>query len=221
MKKVLITLTAILLIIGIAAKASDLIIESKTQSYKESENKIKFDGDVKVKIDDLRVEGDTADVSVNKKQELDTATFYDKPYAYEVKQNKKREVKANILKVSLITKINEKIIVVAPTTAVPINTGFEVALNVLPAPSFSSKYTLAFSKEGSKNTIIDGQVIKNVSELSSDFESTILLSFVAESIIKDEAFEKPAFIGKEVTGDRRFYNSSMLTYPYKLWKDSI
>ena len=32
----------------------------------------------------------------------------------------------------------EKIIVVAPTTAVPINTGFAVALNVLPAPSFSS-----------------------------------------------------------------------------------
>ena len=32
----------------------------------------------------------------------------------------------------------EKIIVVAPTTAVPISTGLAVALNVLPAPSFSS-----------------------------------------------------------------------------------
>ena len=40
----------------------------------------------------------------------------------------------------------EKIIVVAPTTAVPISTGFAVALNVLPAPSFSSSNSLARSK---------------------------------------------------------------------------
>ena len=36
----------------------------------------------------------------------------------------------------------EKIIVVAPTTAVPISTGLAVALNVLPAPSFSSRMFL-------------------------------------------------------------------------------
>ena len=40
----------------------------------------------------------------------------------------------------------EKIIVVAPTTAVPISTGLAVALNVLPAPSFSSSKSLARSK---------------------------------------------------------------------------
>src|SRR5262245_56801013 len=40
----------------------------------------------------------------------------------------------------------EKIIVVAPTTAVPINTGLAVALKVLPAPSFSSNRCLARSK---------------------------------------------------------------------------
>ena len=51
--------------------------------------------------------------------------------------------------VFLITRINEKIIVVAPTTAVPIRTGFDVALNVLPAPSFSSKYCFALSKSAS------------------------------------------------------------------------
>ncbi len=40
----------------------------------------------------------------------------------------------------------EKIIVVAPTTAVPISTGLAVALNVLPAPSFSSSRSFARSK---------------------------------------------------------------------------
>ena len=42
----------------------------------------------------------------------------------------------------------EKIIVVAPTTAVPISTGLAVALKVLPAPSFSSRFSLPFSKSG-------------------------------------------------------------------------
>ena len=42
----------------------------------------------------------------------------------------------------------EKIIVVAPTTAVPISTGLAVALKVLPAPSFSSSSSLATSKFG-------------------------------------------------------------------------
>ena len=33
----------------------------------------------------------------------------------------------------------------------------------------------------------------------------------------DEPFEKPDFIGDEVTGDRRFYNSHLRLYPYRLW----
>lgn len=102
MKKILVL--AALLITAITVNASDLIIESKNQSFNEAENKIKVDGDVKVSVDDMRVVGETADVSLTDKQQLDTATFYDKPYAYEIKKNKKREVKANILKVSLITK---------------------------------------------------------------------------------------------------------------------
>ena len=105
MKKVILTIILSLLVAGIAVQASDLIIEAKTQSYKEQENKLKFDGNVKVSVVDLRVVGDRADVSMDGNQKLDTATFYDKPYAYEVKKNKKREVKANILKMSLITKV--------------------------------------------------------------------------------------------------------------------
>lgn len=105
MKKLFLTIILSLLVAGIAVQASDLIIEAKTQSYNEQENKLKFDGNVKVSVDDLRVVGDRADVSMDGNQKLDTATFYDKPYAYEVKKNKKREVKANILKMSLITKV--------------------------------------------------------------------------------------------------------------------
>ena len=38
---------------------------------------------------------------------------------------------------------------------------------------------------------------------------------------EDEVYEKPDFVGMEVTGDRRFYNSHLLTNPYSNWKDSI
>ena len=105
MKKIFTLIFGILLVAGVAVQASDLVIESKNQNYAETDQKIKFSGDVKVTIDDLKVVGDKADVNVVNGEKLDTATFYDKPYAFEIKKNKKREVKANILKVSLITKI--------------------------------------------------------------------------------------------------------------------
>ena len=93
------------MITGVGVIASDLIIESKTQTFADKERKIKLDGGVKVKLDNLTVESDRADVTIRRNNKLDTATFYDKPYAYEVNENKKREVKANILQVSLINKI--------------------------------------------------------------------------------------------------------------------
>lgn len=105
MKKLVILLTAVTVILGLSAMAADLVIESKSQSYSEKDNKIKFDGDVNVTLDALRVVGDKADIQVLKGNKLDVATFYNKPYAFEIKDNKKREVKANILKLSLINKV--------------------------------------------------------------------------------------------------------------------
>lgn len=35
---------------------------------------------------------------------------------------------------------------------------------------------------------------------------------------EDEAFDKPEWLGKEVTGDARYYNSCLLDNPYKHWK---
>lgn len=104
MKKILTILAITTLLIGLSAMAEDLIIQSKTQTYSEKDNKIKAEGGVQVDVGDAKVLGDKADISV-KDNKMDVATFYDKPYAYELKGNKKREVKANILKVSLITKV--------------------------------------------------------------------------------------------------------------------
>ena len=35
---------------------------------------------------------------------------------------------------------------------------------------------------------------------------------------EDENYERAPFLGTEVTGDRKYYNSSLRTYPYKDWK---
>ena len=35
---------------------------------------------------------------------------------------------------------------------------------------------------------------------------------------ENEAFDKPAWLGKEVTGDVKYYNSMLMKNPYKNWK---
>lgn len=37
----------------------------------------------------------------------------------------------------------------------------------------------------------------------------------------DEEFEKPAFVGLEVTADKHFRNAYMLNHPYSSWKEEI
>jgi CYTH domain-containing protein len=34
---------------------------------------------------------------------------------------------------------------------------------------------------------------------------------------EDETFEKPAYLGKEVTGDQKYYNSNLSQHPFKNW----
>lgn len=48
-------------------------------------------------------------------------------------------------------------------------------------------------------------------------ENQGLVMAEVELTSENELFEKPDFIGKEVTGDRRYYNSHLLEYPYSKW----
>lgn len=40
-----------------------------------------------------------------------------------------------------------------------------------------------------------------------------------ELAFEDEAFDKPDWIGREVTGDTRYFNSNLIRHPYSQWKD--
>lgn len=62
----------------------------------------------------------------------------------------------------------------------------------------------------------DGQHTFEVDEFFGDNDGLV----VAEVELGDEnePFLAPDFIGQEVTGDRRYYNSQLLINPYKNWK---
>ena len=63
----------------------------------------------------------------------------------------------------------------------------------------------------------DGRHTWEVDEFWGENEGLVMAEIELES--EDDPFDKPDFIGQEVTGDRRYYNSHMRRYPYKLWQD--
>ena len=58
-----------------------------------------------------------------------------------------------------------------------------------------------------------------VDEFHGDNDGLVMAEVELQS--EDEPFEKPDFIGKEVTGDRRFYNSHLMRMPYCVWKNAF
>lgn len=60
-----------------------------------------------------------------------------------------------------------------------------------------------------------GSHVFEVDEFYGDNQGLV----VAEVELKSERepFERPAFLGEEVTGDRRYYNSQLMKNPYKEW----
>ena len=169
-RKFLIIISLLILFLSAVTIGSDLIIESKTQTYSERDSLIKFLGDVKVRYEDITIVGDKADVSVTKDNRLDTATFHDQPYAYQIQNNKKREVKANILKFSLLNKViraegNTQTIVTEGKTPIAIINAneqeYDTKTNVMTARgTVSIKYrdVTAFSDKAIVRTNKNGEV---------------------------------------------------------------
>ena len=60
-----------------------------------------------------------------------------------------------------------------------------------------------------------GGHIFEVDEFFGDNEGLVVAEVELDSA--EEYFEKPGFIGEEVTGDKRYYNSRLTRFPYKSW----
>ena len=62
-----------------------------------------------------------------------------------------------------------------------------------------------------------GDHVFEVDEFFGDNEGLVMAEVELQS--QDEQPVIPHFIGKEVTGDRRYYNSQLRRNPYRLWKE--
>ncbi|GAB6123030.1 CYTH domain-containing protein [Dysgonomonas termitidis] len=56
-----------------------------------------------------------------------------------------------------------------------------------------------------------------VDEFHGENEGLIMAEI--ELADKEEEFDRPDWLGTEVTGDSRYYNSSLVKYPYREWKN--
>ena len=64
-----------------------------------------------------------------------------------------------------------------------------------------------------KNT--DGKHVWEVDEFHGDNKGLVMAEI--ELAAEDELFDKPDWIGEEVTGDLRYYNSMLKEHPFKSW----
>ena len=64
-----------------------------------------------------------------------------------------------------------------------------------------------------KNT--DGKHIWEVDEFHGDNEGLVMAEIELES--ESDLFDKPSWLGKEVTGDKRYYNAFLSEKPFKNW----
>lgn len=88
-----------------------------------------------------------------------------------------------------------------------------------PIPLEDAEKLLLICEEGSIEKIrYEVQVGKHLFEVDvfkGQNEGLVLAEI--ELIREDENFEKPHWLGIEVTGDKRFYNAYLSKHPYKSW----
>ncbi len=61
-----------------------------------------------------------------------------------------------------------------------------------------------------------GEHTWEIDEFFGENEGLVVAEIELES--EDQAFEKPEWVGDEVTGDPRYFNSNLINNPFKQWK---
>lgn len=106
MKKTASILTIALLIMSVQAYAGSLTVESDSQEFKDTEHKIYLEGNVKVKSGDVNIMSPRAIVDIDpQNNKVNNVEFKDKAYTYQMQDGKMHEIKAQILKMSLLNKV--------------------------------------------------------------------------------------------------------------------
>lgn len=86
-------------------------------------------------------------------------------------------------------------------------------------PMDDAVYMLSFCEPGlvdkTRWLVRSGRHVFEVDEFHGENAGLVIAE--VELQFEDEPYEKPDFIGEEVTGDRRYYNSQLRLHPYSKW----
>ena len=88
---------------------------------------------------------------------------------------------------------------------IPIDEALELMKLCLPGMIDKTRYLVEFGKH-----------VFEVDEFYGDNEGLVVAEVELGSI--DEKYEVPSFLGEEVTGQVKYYNSFLMKYPFKNWK---
>ena len=72
--------------------------------------------------------------------------------------------------------------------------------------------------EKKRYMVKQGDHLFEVDEFKGENEGLVIAEI--ELVSEEEEFVKPSWLGEEVTGQIKFYNSELLRNPYKNWKNS-
>ena len=86
-----------------------------------------------------------------------------------------------------------------------------------PAPGTFSRNGLRSNVEKGSSPEPEGESLRcfEVDEFRGENEGLVMAEIELGS--EDETFERPSWLGEEVTGDKRFYNSFLARNPFKTW----
>lgn len=87
-------------------------------------------------------------------------------------------------------------------------------------PVDQARELLSFSKGTISKTRYLVPVDSHTFEVDEFYgENEGLVVAEVELVSEDEQYPRPEWLGEEVTGDRRYYNSQLLKHPYSQWKE--
>ena len=94
---------------------------------------------------------------------------------------------------------------------------FEYAIDAAEAAEILA--TLCVGRvEKTRHYVEQGELVWEIDEFSGDNAGLTVAELELESV--DQTFDRPDWLGQEVTDQRRYYNHSLSQHPYRQWSDA-
>jgi len=93
---------------------------------------------------------------------------------------------------------------------------YEYDIPLADAGEILDRLSIAPLIEKTRHEVKVGHHLWEIDEFHGDNQGLVVAEI--ELAAADEAFERPDWIGEEVSDDRRYFNSNLILHPYKDWR---